>query len=624
METKNVNGIKSSIRRYKETRKRNAKKGNSIRKKYTKKGGDISPHIIFKNIQSIGFEIESIHLVKFTIEPDHENNEDILVNSSLTNADLEYGYYDEYEYTYIIDEPDTTFKITNDSAEDTDFNEELYELYKIHQNYNKKSNEIEEKSPSPEDEGEEEALRTEDDCDEVMFKMHIPKNEYINQEIYNVKIRDPDLLLKNCSSFTDTEWIITYYKPTVSKNVIMDYFLKSMDNLIDHVNKLVTIPNSEFHYLNENNEYVLFPKTKVNQAYILPSTSLVYYNSSLKDNTNYDIKNDLEVMVQMTFGCNIHYVYRIMKQLLSIEYSTFQLEKMNLLRKYLIEHDDKKNIKYINEEIEHKKNNEYFDAFALDNSIEMVKILIDNYQKTSTTYLFPTLTSDLNKKLRSYLFMILYKLCIYLNSYLNDKELHPSTMLKKNLSFAVRHSNYFLFLEMKKILREIFASEFNEKDESYIDTEIINIIHKLIDDKVILRKMYFNSYVRDKKMKLLRLFKSKENTEEYEELKKTHFGNPLYSILSYFMHFSYGNQSDSENNDWLVLNNIDEKSTKFELSNDNIIIEFRDFPNYVYIELFINGNNEVRDELMKTNIGIVNTKLIKKYMKHINYTSKVH
>jgi hypothetical protein len=544
--------------------------------------GDVNSYSIFRHIKSIGFEIETTDLIKFTVE--NYGKREILVNSALTNIDLEYGYFDENEYTDIIDTPELKFKITNDSAEDSEFNEELAEIFDSHRDDD------------------------DEDCEKVIFKLSIPKNEYLKQTKYDIKIREPDLELHNCSSFTDVEWIITYYKPEISKNVILNTFYNSMNLLREHLIKVKTIKNSKLYYLNDENKYVNFENAKINQIYVLPGTSLVYYNNSVYDIKNYDINENLKIVVQMTFSCDILYVFRIMKKLLSIEYTSKQLE---IVKKYL--EKSNKNIENINEMIEQTMRNENFDLDAIDNALEIVKNLfkIYNSDKENREYLF---VSDNNntKKLKMYFFLIMYKLYIYLNSYLQNKEDNNESLFKKSLSFAVRHNNYYLYLEIKKIIKQIFASEFKDKDEKYINDKIVEIINNILKPINTEKKVYFIlynvKYTRDRKKELHKLLKV--NPEESE----IYFGNPLYSISSYFAHFENENEED-EKRDWLVANNIDEKSTKFELNNDTIIIEFRDFPSYCYLNLLISSDDNIREEILKNNVGTLNMKIINDYMK---------
>ena len=119
--TKHVNKSKkhSHLRKY---HKRTQKVKDNL-------AGDVNSYSIFRHIKTIGFEVETTDLIKFTREK--HGRRELLVNSALTNVDLEYGYADDNEYTYIIDTPDLQFKITNDSAEDSVFNEELEELFDI-------------------------------------------------------------------------------------------------------------------------------------------------------------------------------------------------------------------------------------------------------------------------------------------------------------------------------------------------------------------------------------------------------------------------------------------------------------------------------------------------------------
>ena len=576
--TKHINKSKkhSHLRKY---HKRTQKVKDNL-------AGDVNSYSIFRHIKTIGFEVETTDLIKFTREK--HGRRELLVNSALTNVDLEYGYADDNEYTYIIDTPDLQFKITNDSAEDSVFNEELEELFDIHKDED-----------------------NDDDCEKVVFKLSIPKNEYLKQTKYDIKIREPDLSLHNCSTFTDVEWIITYYKPEVSKNVILNTFYNSMRLVKEHLDKLKTIHNSKLFYLNDENKYVKFENAKINQVYVLPGTSLVYYNNSSYDIPNYDITQNLKFVVQMTFSCDIAYVFRIMKKLLSIEYTSKQLE---IVKKHVKELTDNKSIQNINELIEQTMKNESFDLDAIDNSLEIVKKIFKSYNSDTENkeYLFVS-ENDNTKKLKMYFFLIMYKLYIYLNSYIQNKEENESILLKKNLSFAVRHTNYILYLEIKKIIRKIFASKFEGKDETYINDKIIRIIHNivkpLVKEKEVYNLLYKFKYIRDKKRELHKLIQ--ENPEEKDE----YFGDPLYSVLNYFAYFEKQDEDEEETKDWLVTNNIDEKSTKFELKNDTIIIEFRDFPAYSYLNLLISSDDNLRKNILQNNIGTLNMKIISDFMK---------
>jgi hypothetical protein len=582
------------LNRKTKSKKQNQNKIGKKTRKY--KGGDLKQHSIFNYIKSIGFEIETTDLIKFSIE--RLNHKEILVNSALTNIDLEYGYFDENEYTDIIDTPKLKFKITNDSAEDSEFNEEIIKLYSPHKSTSSHSTSRQTKSESDESESDESDSESKpasekEDCDEVIFKLEIPENEYLKQTTYDIKIREPEL--HNCASFTDVEWIITYYEPKKSKNVILDHFYDSIKHLKEHLQKLKTINNSYLLYLNEYNEYVNFENTTINQVYVLPGTSLVYYNNSVYDIKNYNINEDLKIVVQMTFSCDINYVFRIMKKLMAIDFSS---DQMKTVKKYLKnnDYDDKvkENVENIYKMIDQTMKNENFDLDAIDNSLKIVKKLFEVYEKTNNKYSFSS--SENTKKLEMYLFLIIYKLYIYLNSYLQNKEQDRESLFKKSLSFAVRHTNYYLYLEIKRILKEIFSLE----DETEIVQIIYDIVRPIDQDKKINNMMYNFPYVKTKKT-------------ESGSSSSDHFGDPLYSIADYFSYFEKELEdviNEVERHDWLVENSVDEKSTKFELNNDTIIIEFRDFPSYCFLHLFMESDDLLRTELLKNNIGTLNMKFM--------------
>jgi hypothetical protein len=573
------------------TKKQNVKhfsKNKKTRKnRHSKKlGGSINQSKIFDNILSIGFEIETTDLIKLTLTKSQIKNNFILVNSSLTNIDLEYGFTDPDEYTYTKKMKDETFKITNDSAEDSEFNELIEKIY-----YNYEEDHEEEHEEHEEDESGEETDEEEDEEQEnkiVMLK--IPPNEYLTQTDYEIKFREPSTELVNFSSFTDTEYIATYYKPVKNVDVIKKYFFKSIRELNQHINKLVTIKDSKMIIKEDNNETQI--PNLLNQSYVLPNTTLVYFNSSLYDIKNYNIREDLKLVIQCTFSCNVIYCYRIMKQLLSItntdnyeqpllNYSTTNknaqelLEKINNIKKYLD-----------------------YDEYVLTKTMTITNLLINNYNNKK----YPLDPSNIvTKKIRTYLFLIIYKLFIYLNSYINDIN-SPGNMLKKHLSFAVRHNNYALFLELKKIINNAFFQNNNDNLNASI------ILDQLLDYKILL-KLYDTTKVKNENARLSLTIKNNPNDPN---LKNKYYGDPVFSIKSYFDYF------DKNDDDWFVVNNIDEKSTKFDLTNDVIIIEFRDFPLYSYLELFSMGNNDIKNEILQNNVGTLSMKTLKYFINQPN------
>ena len=128
-------------------------------------------------------------------------------------------------------------------------------------------------------------------------------------------------------------------------------------------------------------------------------------------------------------------------------------------------------------------------------------------------------------------------------------------------------------------------------------TEFLNI--------KILEKIYDTIEIKNKHRRLEITLKNDQSHSN------NYFGNPLYSLISYFEYFF------TKNDDWLVTNNIDEKSTKFDLSDNTIIIEFRDFPFYMYLYMYITSNDSIRNDIIQNNIGTLNIKTIKDYMNFV-------
>ena len=563
--------MKLNTRKYK-NKKNCTKKVNKNKKFPIFFGGNIDIHNIFKNIKSIGFEIETIDLTKLTLV--NEKGENILINSSLTNADLEYGYNDPDEYTYIKEEKTETFKITNDDAEDSDFNLFIQTIYKTD------DDNIGENDDSD--------LDSDLENDSNYIFLEIPNNSYLNQTKYNIKFREPSYELTNFSSFTDVEFISTYYNVNVSKNVIVSYFFETMKTLIEHINKLIIISNSKM-YVNKNNINV-HVNNLIEELYILPNTTLMYYNTSLTNKTNYDIKNELKFVPQMTFSCNIDYCYKIMISLL-------------YLNKIIIEPNSKclkqncPNLTTLINRFNNKITGYDYDEYALLKSFKITNLLFSNYK--STIYKFVE-KAPLVKTLKMYFFLIIYKLFIYINSYISQEE-SPGNMFKKHLSFVVRHNNYILFLEIKKILSQMFFNEFKNDDK---DIKMKQFMTEFLNIKI-LEKIYDTIEIKNKHRRLeITLKNDPSHSNNY-------FGNPLYSLISYFEYFF------TKNDDWLVTNNIDEKSTKFDLSDNTIIIEFRDFPFYMYLYMYITSNDSIRNDIIQNNIGTLNIKTIKDYMNFV-------
>jgi len=557
-------------------KKSNKKMNPSKTKKIKKFGGYIKSTNIFNYIKSIGFELETTGLVKLTKIKDEETNNFIVVNSSLTNNDLEFGYEDPNEIIFIIDEKDEKFKITSDTNDDSNFNKNIISIYESLNNNNKtggggNDEEVDEEEEEVDEEEEEEDIN----CKNINIELQIPEFGK-----FNVKFKENiDSELKNCGTFTDTEFISTFYKPIQNKDIIKYYLFKSIKQTINHLTQLKTYTNNKL--LITNNTTKEYSQINIKQVYVLPDTTLIYFNPLKYIDENYNINEDLLFVTQMTFRCNVLYTYRIMIQLL-----TFIKEDEEKLRNIV------KNVEIIDAEN---------DIANIRDVLEFNNKLFNNYQmkQNEEMYKFPLQSEDF-KYFKAYMFLIFYKLYIYLNYYLTKNNL-----LKYSLSFAVRHENNVLYEEAEKYLRKFFSANFTGKKEEYIIQQIRNILFKLLDPKIINNYFYIKTEIRDLHEELL------QNQDD-----KNNFGRPELSIFSYFDYFL------TKKRDWLTDNDVDTKSTKFNLDNNDVIIEFRDFPKFLIIELYLTGTQEIKNNLdfnLEESSLSIPISIFKKYMAENGY-----
>ena len=427
--------------------------------------------------------------------------------------------------------------------------------------------------------------------------MIVPPNEYLKQNEYDIFIREGDSTLNKFSTFTDVEWIATYYKPKPTNNTIFEYFMITMKLLIDHLNSLKTIRGCIMQYLDDDdNEYKDFTElNKTKQIYTIPGTSLVYYNTVILGNRNFDVTNDIAITPQTTMVCDVLYIYRVMIQLSSFDTVSKNIE---ILDRY----KENKLISDILETIEESE------LFFIEYSYKVVKNMFNAYNSDprNSNYLFDS-SNDV-QKLKAYFFLIFYKLINYMNVYISRKRKISTTMLKYALPFAVRHYNSDLYFKIKDLVKKIFLPKFQNRSNEEIDKIVVSIIQNIVSDDNT-KEVYMYKNIQKEHNKLLNSILSNPN------LKEVRFGDPLYSVSSYFQYFETQNLEHQP--DWLVKNNIDEKSSKFDLTNDDIMFEFRSFYEHAFLYLFLTGNDEVRENLLQNQHLTFNMKTIKSYINFI-------
>lgn len=482
--------------------------------------GDITHHRIFNKILSIGYEMETASLVKFSKMNDGES--DYFMNTDTNAKDIsmfESGgnkYTDEDELFIRMEEyynidigKNATFYITNDIST-TPLTKQL-ELI----------------------------------CD----------NELDKDELYTLKIYDtenpteyPIKLFFNgdmdCSLFSDVEWILTYYNPKNDANVILNTFNETVQHIIKHLDELVITTKKGRIVLHngyeDETEIEIEIERPLNRIlFHKPDTNLYYMQAQ----SNCKSVDDIATSIQMTFGSQAEYTFQIMKQIMK--------------EPFVCNREDSCSIQF--EDIEKCAN-------ALMESPVAAGVFSDKLQNAP---------HKLVSEIKCFISCILYKLYVYYNIHLQKE---TKKYFKNSFPLNVRHSNYVLYNELKKCIRELGIGINDTTDESIART----IQEIIIQEDILLKYLVHEvSYVRKNAFRITNRLDKVEHKKNY--------GNPAYSLVSYFDFFESpmeetNQDSDGEiiYHDWFEYTNLDTFSTKMEIGADRILlVESRNFPKLI-------------------------------------------
>jgi hypothetical protein len=575
-------------------------------------GGDIEKKTIFRKILSIGYELETSSFAKLNLIGDDyqkksmsrtlsrsvsisqsknrskaiskkNNNLPILLNTDTVPKDYEVikriknDDYTEEEFDYYanrLDEyieldayttesigkkkrvinPDTVFLSANDMAV-TPFTKYLNVFCNM--------DDIK-ATDNEDDDGEEEDLFDKNDL--YTFATDNGEKYRINFETWQKK---------DCGMFADVEWIMTYYKPKISNNIILNTFINVAENLLLHLSQLEkTRGNLVMNFSGSDKEIIKRPVDRY--LYHLPDTNLYYLQTHLLEE-QLDI-DDVCVVPQMTFSCHIKDIVDIMKEL--------PKDDVRLFETYPILSDGR---------------------VELLNKIEKtVTLLLKNYNKSvSKDYrIIAARNETLVQSIKNYIFMILFKLNRYFNNYLLDEKVKNKSKtakyLKDTLFYNSRHTNYDLYKEIKQSISEYFSNKLDNK-------EIVDIVQKIIIQQAVLEE-----YILDDKSNV-----RKNAFLITNKLEKTnqHYGDPYYSLVSYFDFFENPIDNPERRNDknelffdWLQYTGIDNYSSTTDIKKNIVLVEVR-----LFARLMANYIYSIADDELKNNMtnGVCNR--MKKY-----------
>ena len=532
------------------------------------RGGDISGISEFNNILSIGYEVECGILMKLTKTEGNSDSEDkiVLFNSDTARKDiLEFKKFDEnpedmdddivlrleetvedtmYDDSGNIDD-NSIFNITNDIA----MSPFIKKIGKVCYYSSDESN----KSDTDTDTDDEDADYTDEKNELYLFRDN-EGNDYTINFLFSNKNAA-------CSTHSNVEWVVTYYKPKRSSNIIINTFINMIKNLLKHLEDLQPIKGKYImKYTNKDNEVeeLVIDNPEERILYHKPNTNLYYLLTQIS-NKPFTIDDACSVF-QMTFSSKAEHVINIMISLIT---------------------DTINNIPSFNSIISDKLS-------ILLNVKLCVDKLINNYNKTETKYKFVADTKQNKTRIemiQNYMCLILFKIDRYY--YYKSTEKHTK-YFKNLLFFNSRHSNYVLYTNLKSQVETLFGVN---------SADAINIIKNLFFQPEILKQLVPSDYKLRKGIFLA--------TNTLDKTNKN-YGDPSYSLVSYFDFFEVPIDNETNTNydngqiinyDWLEYKSIDDYSTKMDLKNDIVLVECRIFQKILSVYVYNIADAELKNQM---------------------------
>ena len=527
-------------------------------------GGDISNISGLKHILSIGYEVECGILMKLNKSERSTSDEIILFNSDTARKDIlemqkleenlediDEDIIDRLEET--VDEKmyddngnidkDAVFQITNDIAM-SPFIRKLQSLC-----YYSSDEKVKTHTTSA----------TNNIVDYVSQKneLYLFRDTKGKDYKINFLFNNPDT---DCATHSTVEWVFTYYKPRRSTNVIVETFLNMIKNLLRHLSDLQPIKgNFMINYKDKNGETdeIIIAKPEERVLYHKPDTNLYYLLTQVYDKP-FTIDDACSVF-QMTFSSKGENIMTVMIALL-----TDTLKSIPTFHTYITS------------------------KLAILVNIQMcVDELVENYNKTATKYKF--VADRQQNKIRieiikNYICLILLKVERYYA--FKNAEKQPK-YLKNLLYYNSRHSNYVLYSALKKKVEKMF----DVKGPTAVD-----IIQKFVFQPDILKKIISPE---------IKIRKGAFSASNSLEKSNKNYGDPMYSLVSYFDFFEKPVSDQIVYHDWFEYKGLDDFSTKMDLKNDIVLVECRIFQKLLSTYVYNIGDAELKEQMTNGSCNIL-------------------
>jgi len=559
-----------------------------------KRGGDIRRQDIFNRILSIGYEMETTQLAKFTLIPGEAGSgkagqgegQGTLLHTDLAANDLAMVQKlpaDNVRRQEILTLPlpgsalsddAFSFLVTNDMAET---NLTRY-LQKVCEDPLEAAVAVENAACLAEAEEAAEASESasqprklpegqpygadevEEECD---ARVAAVAEDYKNA-LYTFRTeagvvhpiqfvyRDP----RPCGQFSDVEWVGTFLRPAPRKTLILDTFVTFLGALLRHLDTLTATPGTlMLNFSGTDQEAVLHPRTRM--LFRAPDTNLHYMQIQYKEpgpaagrdpaqvqNTI----NNVKIKPQMTFSCQAMYVIPILAEMVkpfSLKGPVPSDSPKSTMRDRLVK--------------------------AVDDVVAAVHALTDNRDMWPAEGKRPT-GKDL-ATFQGYLWLFIFKIVRYYGYVAKvngDKGKEGAKYFKDALFFNSRHSNAQLYQAMKAFLAERYAW-------SVGDPRTAEALQRLL-----LQPTVWEGLTAGKARK--------KAFDMSNDLPPTHphYGDPRYSLKSYLQFFDapapmtvLSPVEDAKMRDWLYYAKVDIYSSQMVIEDHRILVEVRFFAELV-------------------------------------------
>uniref|UniRef100_A0A6C0JEJ1 Uncharacterized protein n=1 Tax=viral metagenome TaxID=1070528 RepID=A0A6C0JEJ1_9ZZZZ len=551
-------------------------------------GGGLNSNKAFKKIISIGYEFETNGISKLSL---HQNKK-TLINSDLALRTLQdkidrksakiiddnyisVGIPIGVDLKKLQDESenktnDEEIVLTEEEQEEREYWEEFYRKEKLASKYSKIENDnymdyfFENRKTDNKKVIKFQVTNDLGKSDfETMIKnlcqnLTIPKNDMFffktkSGKVLDFKFAEDIASNEYCESFSNVEFVVTYFSPKKDNpNLIVETFVDACSRVVDHLANLQKTTGKLLISNDGKTDLTTIGNIMDKRClYHKPNTNLFYMDIyDDEDTVKPQNLRDIYFIPQMTFKSKAHDTLEIMKQILEYD------EEYNVSQTLIF-----------NMEIE-------YNIFAYVE--EIVDDLINNFNQQSPKAI--DIDTDMGKTIKLYMFLIYYKLYQFVDNHIPI--LSKKRYLKDYLTFASRHSNYVLYFRVKDILEDHYG---------IID---VDIVKSLFYDSVIMEKVYEKDDEEEEED-----FDEDGNYKyDYDAFEKdlgetdANFGNPLFSMSSYFDHF------EIKKSDWFKEAKLDVFSTGFDLTSDEVLLENR----YFAPEIILYLQNAVDPKISKS------------------------